>query len=134
MLPASIYIREDFGASYFPDANGNFGMMSTAAPETHIQVEGDFRENPEIYFMSPNRQLQTPSFGAFRRNNLPPSSANDTRRRSPGNAVYSLKNVQTKMANRKIGKERIYAKNLKNSQRFLQLRMRKISVFMLNAF
>ena len=71
MLPASIYITEDFGASYFPDANGNFGMMSTAAPETHIQVEGDFRENPEIYFMSPNRQLQTPSFGAFRRNNFP---------------------------------------------------------------
>ena len=46
MLPTSIYITEDLGASYFPDANGNFGMMSTAAPETHIQVEGDFRENP----------------------------------------------------------------------------------------
>ena len=41
MLPTSIYITEDFGASYFPDANGNFGMTSTAAPETHIQVEGD---------------------------------------------------------------------------------------------
>ena len=115
MLPASIYIREDFGASYFPDANGNFGMMSTAAPETHIQVEGDFRENPEIYFMSPNRQLQTPSFGAFRRNNLPPSSANDTRRRSAGNAVYSLKIVQTQMANKKTLKERFYAKDFKNS-------------------
>ena len=115
MLPASIYITEDFGASYFPDANGNFGMMSTAAPETHIQVEGDFRENPEIYFMSPNRQLQTPSFGAFRRNNLPPSSANDTRRRSAGNAVYSLKIVQTQMANKKILKERFYAKDFKNS-------------------
>ena len=56
MLPASIYITEDFGASYIPDANGNFGIMSTAAPETHIQEEGDFRENPEISFMSSNRQ------------------------------------------------------------------------------
>ena len=42
MLPASIYITEDFGDSYFPDANGNFGKMSTAAPETYIQVEGYF--------------------------------------------------------------------------------------------
>ena len=56
MLPASIYITEDFGASYIPDANGNFGIMSTAAPETHIQEEGDFRENPEVSFMSSNRQ------------------------------------------------------------------------------
>ena len=115
MLLASIYITEDFGASYFPDANGNFGIMSTAAPETHIQVEGDFRENPEVSSMSSNRQPQTPSFGAFRRNNLPSSSTNDTRRRSAGNAVYSLKIVQAKMANKKIGKERFYAKNFKTS-------------------
>ena len=115
MLPTSIYITEDLGASYFPDANGNFGMMSTAAPETHIHVERDFRENPEISFMSPNRQPQTPNFGAFRRNHLPASSANDTRRRSAGNAFYSLKIVQAKMTNKKIGKERFYGKNFKNS-------------------
>ena len=115
MLPASIYITEDFGASYIPDANGNFEIMSTAAPETHIQVEGDFRENPEVSSMSSNRQPQTPSFGAFRRNNLPSSSTNDTRRRSAGNAVYSLKIVQAKMANKKIGKERFYVKNFKTS-------------------
>ena len=117
MLPSSIYITEDFGASYFPDANGNFGMMSTAALETDIQVEGDFRENREVFSMSSNRQPQTPNFGAFRRNNLPSSSTNDTRRRSAGNAVYSLKIVQAKMANKKIGKERfyIYAKNFKTS-------------------
>ena len=118
-VTASIYITEDFGVSYFPDANGHFGMMLTAAethsPETHSKAEGDIRENPEISFMSPNRLPQTTRFGAFRRNNLPPSSANDTRRRAPGNAVYSLKNVQAKIANRKIGKERIYVKNLKNS-------------------
>ena len=40
-VTASIYITEDFGASYFPDANGHFGMMSTAAPETHSKAEGD---------------------------------------------------------------------------------------------
>ena len=49
MFPASIHVTEDFGASYFPNANGNFGMISTAVPETHIQVEGDFRENPEVF-------------------------------------------------------------------------------------
>ena len=37
------------------------------------------------------------------------------RRRSAGNSVYSLKIVQVKMANKKIGKERFYAKNLKTS-------------------
>ena len=115
MLPAIIYITEDFGAPYFLDANGNFGMMSAAAPQTHSKVEGAFCEDPEISFMSPNRQSQTTSFGAFRRNNLPPSPANDTRRRSAGNAVYSLKIVQAKMAKKKIGKERFYAKNFKNS-------------------
>ena len=78
MLPASIYITKDFGAFYFPDGNGNFGMMPTAAPETHIQVEQDFRENPEVSSMSSNRQPETPSFGAFRTNNLPSSSTNDT--------------------------------------------------------
>ena len=40
-LPVSI--TEDFRVFYFPDANVNLGMMSTAGPETHIQVEGDFR-------------------------------------------------------------------------------------------
>ena len=115
MLPTSIYITEDFGAFYFPVANGNFGMTSTAAPETHIQVERDFRENPEISFMSPNRQPQIPSFGVFRGNHLPASSTNDTRRRSAGNASYSLKIVQEKMTNKKIGKERFYAKSFKNS-------------------
>ena len=82
MLPASIYITEEFGASYFPDTNGNFGMMSTAAPETHIQVEGDFREKTQISSMPSNRHPQKSSFGAFRRNNLPSSSTNDVRRRS----------------------------------------------------
>ena len=101
ILPASIYITDDFGISYFLDANGNFRNISTAAPETHIQVEGDFRENPEITSMPSNRQPQTPSFGAFRINNLPSSSINDTRGRSAGNAVYSLKIVQAKMANKK---------------------------------
>ena len=115
MLPASIYMAEDLGNSYSPDADGNFGMMSTAAPETHIQVEGDFRENPEVSSMSSNRQPQTPSFGAFRRNNLPSSSTNDTRRRSAGNAVYYWKIVLAKMAGKKIGKERFYVKNFKTS-------------------
>ena len=115
MLPTSIYITEDFGAFFFPAANGNFGMTSTAAPETHIQVERDFRENPEISFMSPNRQPQIPSFGVFRGNHLPASSTNDTRKRSTGNAFYSLKIVQEKMTNKKIGKERFYAKSFKNS-------------------
>ena len=115
MLPASIYITEDFGNSYFPDANGNFGMMSTVAPETHIQVEGEFRENPEVSSMSSNRQPETPSFRAFRRNNLPSSSTNGTRRRLAGNAVYSLKIVPAKVANKKIDKERFYAKNFKTS-------------------
>ena len=76
-------------------------MISTAAPETHIQVEGDFSENPEIISMPSNKQPQTPSFRAFRINNLPSSSTSDTRRRSAGNAVYSLKIVQAKMANKK---------------------------------
>ena len=111
MSPASIYITEYFEASYFPDANGNFGMVSAAAPETHTQVEGDFRENPEVSSMSSNKQPQTPSFGVFRRNNLPSSSTNDTRRRSTGIAIYSLKIKQEKMANKKIGKQRFYAKN-----------------------
>ena len=115
MLPAIIYITEDFGASYFTDANGNFGMMSAAATETHIQVEGDFRENPEVSSMSSNRQTQTPSVGAFRRNNLSSSSTNDTRRRSAGNTVYCLKIVQANVANKEIGKERFYAKKFKSS-------------------
>ena len=78
MLPASIYITKDFGSSYFPDGNGNFGMVPTAAPETHIQVEQDLRENPEVSSVSSNRQPETPSFEAFRTNNLPSSSTNDT--------------------------------------------------------
>ena len=61
MLPASIYITEEFGASYFPDTNGNFGMISIAAPETHIQVEGDFREKTQISSMPSNRHPQKSS-------------------------------------------------------------------------
>ena len=54
--------------------------------------------------MSSNRQPETPRFGAFRKNNLPSSSStNDTRRRSAGNAVYSLKVMQAKMASKKTG-------------------------------
>ena len=106
MLPASIYVTEDFGASYFPDANGNFGRMSTAAPETHIQVEGDFKENLEVSSTSSNWQPQTHTFGAFRRNEFLSSSTNDTRRRSAGKAVYSFKIVQAKMAKEEKGKVR----------------------------
>ena len=77
MLLVSIYITEDFGVFFL-----NFGKMSAAAPDTHNQVKEDFRENPEISSMSSNRQPKTPSFGAFRRNNLPSSSTNGTRRKS----------------------------------------------------
>ena len=90
-------------------------MMPTGAPETHTQVEEDFRENPEVSSISSNRQPQTSSFGAFRRKKLPSSFINDARRRSAGNVVYSLKIVQAKMANKKIGKERFYAENFKTS-------------------
>ena len=134
MLPTSIYITEDFGASSFPDANGNFRMISTIAPAFHIQVEENFRENPKVPSMSSNRQLQTPSFGAFKRNDLLSSSTNDTRRRSAGNEVYSFKIVQPKMVNKKISKEGFYAKNVKTRWWFLQLGTQNMFVFMSDMF
>ena len=77
MIPASIYITEDFGTSYFPDADGRFPEMVVGPENTsYFQVERDFRETssteamPETPAPSPRPVRQ--SFGAFHQN--PPSA------------------------------------------------------------
>ena len=106
MIPATIYITEDYGVSHFADIDGNFpGIYSDN--KLYYHDEGDFRGTSTTTIILPNtpgpsqRQARV-SFGAFRRNS---SVETITGRRRSGQTTpqFSLRVIKARLANRKIG-------------------------------
>ena len=85
VIPASIYLTEDFGSSKFPTPAGKFECLDTAEAGTFYKVEGETKENiPTLPYgqhpsSSSSSQVNLGGFASFRRNssgginNLPPS-------------------------------------------------------------
>ena len=84
VIPASIYLTEDFGSSEFPTPAGKFECLDTAEAGTFYKVEGETKENiptlPYGQHPSSSSQVNFGGFGSFRQNssgginNLPPSN------------------------------------------------------------
>ena len=84
LIPASIYLTEDFGSSEFPTLAGKFECLDTAGAGTFYKVEDETKENiptlPYGHHPSSSSQVNLGGSGSFRCNssgginNLPPSN------------------------------------------------------------